>query len=80
MTTEDFCCLDRRGICPKNQIDPAAIPDVRASASRGRYSAKIIWRGAVIGCVAARTHAGMTPVGEQRESDTSLGIPCALNV
>ena len=79
MTTEVFCCLDRRIICPKNQIDPAAIPDVRASASRARYFAKIIWNGAVTGCAGVQMPAGMTPSGGQLESDSSPGIRCVWN-
>ena len=49
--------------CPKNQEDPAAIPDVRASASRVRCSVRIIWNGAATGCAAARMPVGTTAAG-----------------
>lgn len=59
---------------------PAVIPDVRASASRVRYSVRIIWSGAATACAAARMPVGMTPAGERPAPCSCRGIRYARNV
>ena len=66
--------------CRTSQEDPAAIPDVRASVSRVRYTAGTIWSGLATDSAVEQTHAGTMAGGVRPEHCSYANILCACLV